>query len=543
MKQFLFLFICAISFATNTTEHSHLLDTHSILLQLSNSLDLLQKEIKTKQKLLKSSKIVDEQKLITKDLAHLFKQLQKTSNKFEELATGIDISSFKNTTNQQIDISDEIHTLIYPIITVAKSATNDMREKAILLEEIDHYSSLLPKTKDAITNLQNQLAANKVSKKVDQRIYKLLSYWKKQKALIESQYKSSKHELINVEQSKLPLFQSIQNSIRDFLKTRGFYLFEAFFISICIILVSNLFHTLVLKKLPQFRKRPRSFQIRIIDLGFRSLGFLSAGLGPMLVFYIEEDWILFSMCLLVSFGLFWVFRNALPSLWQQAVLLLNIGAVREGERVIYRNMPWVIKEIHLYSKLENPTTGLTIRLPVSELITMISRKFAPSEPWFPCKTNDWVLLSNDTYGKVEGVSLEFVDVLVEGDSTQSFSIENFVGLNPINFSNSFAIKTIAGISYNHAQACNKKVLKTFKDFIIKKLEQSSYKNQFKSVVCEVHLLNSSSIDLAMIVNFEGTAAPQYRKLTRILQQWTLDACNQNDWQIPYPQLDIHTITE
>jgi hypothetical protein len=41
----------------------------------------------------------------------------------------------------------------------------------------------------------------------------------------------------------------------------------------------------------------------------------------------------------------------LPSFIREVMLLLNIGAVREGERVVYNGIPWLVKTLNLYQYL------------------------------------------------------------------------------------------------------------------------------------------------------------------------------------------------
>ena len=96
---------------------------------------------------------------------------------------------------------------------------------------------------------------------------------------------------------------------------------------------------------------------------------------------------------------------------KQARLLLNIGPVREEERIYYQNLPWRVKNINIFTILENPDAGVKLRLPIEELVGLISRPSLPNESWFPCKLNDWVLLSDKYYGKVVGISLEFIELI------------------------------------------------------------------------------------------------------------------------------------
>ncbi|MCJ8345570.1 mechanosensitive ion channel family protein, partial [bacterium] len=178
-------------------------------------------------------------------------------------------------------------------------------------------------------------------------------------------------------------------------------------------------------------------------------------------------------------------------------------------------------------------------IPIHQLLTLVSRPNSGREPWFPCKINDWVYLSDGTYGKVTGISLEFINIIIEGGSKQVLTLENFINASPINFSQHFVIKSVLGISYKHQSQCSEKILNLLRDYIEIKLTNSGYSTDVINLSTEVELLNESSIDLAIIVIFSGVAAPSYRKLCRSLQMWSMEACTKYDWEIPFPQLSVH----
>jgi hypothetical protein len=74
--------------------------------------------------------------------------------------------------------------------------------------------------------------------------------------------------------------------------------------------------------------------------------------------------------------------------------MLNIGSVREGERLLLEGVPWKVENIHVFCSLFNPTLGMHLRLPIEQIVGMVSRPYAPEEPWFPCKKGDWVVVEN-----------------------------------------------------------------------------------------------------------------------------------------------------
>ena len=147
------------------------------------------------------------------------------------------------------------------------------------------------------------------------------------------------------------------------------------------------------------RKRGSSFGTRL----FNVLYLFFSGLGSIFVFLIVlfmfEDWVLLTLGVLVVLGILWTSKHAIPKFWSQAALLLNMGVVREGERLIYNGIPWRVKALNFYTILENPKLeGGTLRLPVKDLFDLRSREYGAEEPWFPTDKGDWVLIGDDIFG-------------------------------------------------------------------------------------------------------------------------------------------------
>ena len=51
--------------------------------------------------------------------------------------------------------------------------------------------------------------------------------------------------------------------------------------------------------------------------------------------------------------------------------------------------------------------------------------------------------------------------------------------------------------------------------------------------------SASSLDIVIIADFKGSQAPIYNRLRRSIQRWCVDACTENDWEIPFAQMVIH----
>jgi hypothetical protein len=159
-------------------------------------------------------------------------------------------------------------------------------------------------------------------------------------------------------------------------------------------------------------------------------------------------------------------------------------------------------------------------------VGLASRPSSKYEPWFPCCLNDWVLLANDYYGKVVGVSLEFIELVDIGGGHRVFIISEFFSFFPINLSTDFRKES------------TNEILKILETFIKKKIKEEGYEEGLKKLLVEFSHAGDSSLNIVIIANFTGNMAPIYNRLRRAIVRCSVDACTQNGWEIPFPQLTV-----
>ena len=512
--------------------------TVTTLIDLHNSQKILSKEIKNKTRTLKSVKTEEEKRFIKEELRYFFEQRDKLKIQFNKIATGIDASNMKKENTQESDIGDDIELLIKPLIYEAKQATADMRKKAQLQEEIDHYKSSLQKAVTANENIQNILASDNI-KNIKKELTQLKKYWEQQISLLSYSLNASLYQIGKLEEKSLSFTESFQKSSKSFFQKRGRILLEGLAVFLAVITLLELVALGFVKIFPSTAKASRSFSIRLGGLFFRFFMFILAIIAPMSIFYYEEDWVLFSFGLLVLLGLAWTFRYLLPNLWQEALLMLNIGSVREDERIYYQNLPWKVKHINIFTVLENPDSGVRLRLPIEELVHLTSRPSSKNEPWFPCRLNDWIVLSDDYYGKVVGVSLEFIEIVDIGGGHRVMLVSDFLALSPMNLSTNFRIVNVLGISYKHQKEATNIIPDILYKYIYEQLIKEGYEDGLKKLLVQFSDMGDSSLNIKIIANFGGELAPIYNRLKRFINRWAVDACTLNEWEIPFPQLTVH----
>jgi hypothetical protein len=498
----------------------------------------LTERISEKQQALAASTSETEKNSLKAELERLDKMLSSARQDFERIATGVDTGLFREKKVEPFDWKEEVVSLLKPGIMELKQMTQKARQKTELKDELSFYQELRPIARLANENLMD-LISKADDEQVKQRLERLVPEWQGQENQLLSRLEITRMQLAELESEDQSLIESSQASIRQFFKTRGLFLFIAFVACIGIVLLFRLAYLFLVKHIPGYTAEYRSFHLRALDLFFRVVTVLAALFVIILVFYVFEDWVLLSLAIVFLLGLGWAVKNTVPRFWHQSRLILNIGAVREGERVVFQGVPWLVKRINMFSMLENPDLGQTLRVPIESLMDLASRPFHRHEPWFPCRKNDWVILSDGTRGCITSLSHEMVELVMRGGAKKVYQTSDFLGMTPLNLSVNFRIKVGFGISYSLQSIATSRVLEILDAYLRERLAAEEYQEALLNLRVEFAAAGTSSLDLVVIADFDGQMAPLYNRISRAIQRWCTDACTQNNWEIPFPQLTVH----
>jgi len=419
-----------------------------------------------------------------------------------------------------------------------KFAAVDIRKKTQFRKAILQYQEQLPIIEKALNNLAKLI--DQTEDKTNQKtLKKIQSRWKKQHSLIQTELQTAQLQLDKMLADEMSLADASQSYFKTFFRQRGLYLMEAILLVISIGLIARLGYVIIKRVFPGFNRLHRSFRVRLIELLYYFSTIILMVLGPMLVFYLVEDWVLFSLGILLLIGLALTLRHAIPRYIHQIELFLNIGSVREGERILLDGLPWQVNSINVYCTLENPDAGLSQRVHIDDLVEQKSRKTEPDEPWFPCQKGEWVVLNDNIRGQVTGLSLEMVELTERGGAEVTYQMSDFLASSPRNLSHGFRLKELLGLSYDRQADTTLAIPNILLEYIKTRLIDESYQEVLCSLKVEFAQSNSSSLDLVVIADFKGEAAALYGRLRRALQRYCVEACTQYEWEIPYPQLTIH----
>ena len=501
----------------------------------------LRKEIKALKNELKFTQSETEKAETKAKLNKTEKELRGTSKNLEDIAANTDLELLRDTKELPFNLQRELFSLLEPALKEMKHATSNVRLKSQIREKIIYYEQRLPILKEALRNISVLNRANK-NPQIKAELIKMNKAWAKQRVFMESELQAKKLQLIKLETQGKSLSDNTDSFFKDFFQRRGWTLIQAFFAIIGVLILSRLIRLLFTRFLTGYAAEHRGVQFRIIDIAIRFATFLLTIIAPMIIFYIEEDWVLFSLGILVLIGMAWTLRQTIPRYWGQLELFLNIGPVREGERLMLDGIPWRVKHINMYSILENPIAGLSQRVDIDDLVDMRSRPVDDHEPWFPCKRGDWVILKDGVRGKIIGISIEMVQLIQRGGAVYTYNMSDFLSLSPKNLSKSFRVKETIGISYSHQKESTSSIVEKLKATIKKRAIDEGYEDIVQSIQVEFQQANDSSLDLVVIADFKGSSADIYNRLRRSIQRWCVDTCTENKWEIPYPQLTLHSET-
>ena len=498
----------------------------------------LNQRITEKKALLEKSTSETEKTNLESEIAKMDKQLNDARTDFERIATGVDIGLFLGKKDETFDWKEELVALVEPGIKEIKRMTVNARNKTKLKDEVAYYERLVLVSSNAAKNI-SALVSKTEDREVKKNLEALLPEWKSIEKQITNKLHIANMQLSEMNGQERSLIESSGISIKKFFRTRGLFLIIAVVACILSLLLLRLGTRHLIRLIPGYHLPYKPFHIRLFELLARTAAMVLTLFVLVLVFYVFEDWVLLSLSIVFFLGLGWTVRNTLPRFWKQSGLMLNIGAVREGERMIFQGVPWIVKSINLFCELENPYLKTILRLPIEALLDQVSRPFHEDEPWFPCTKNDWVILADGTWGRVKGLSHEMVEIIQPSGTQKIYQTPDFLAQTPLNLSKNFTLRSVFGLSYDLQKDITSEIPDILLAYIKGAVKKEGYENGLLSLQVEFFSAGSSSLDLVVIADFKGEMAPSYYKLSRAVQKWCVEACNANNWEIPFPQLRVH----
>jgi predicted nucleic acid-binding Zn-ribbon protein len=529
--------------ATNNvdTPAAPLTSTLITLRALTDSMTALRAQLAEQNRLAKSGENESANETAVKEAAALQARLDQAQRDFETIATGINPGNADPATNlTQFDVAAELTEMVQPLIREVKAATEQPRMIEQLRTQIASEEARLEEVKSAVANVEKTLASlgstreGSAEATLKKHLQDTLEKWKYAEREARAAVEVVKHRLDDVLAKKKSVWETLSHATSSFFLTRGRNIFVAILAVVGSVVAMRAARRWLVRRSPWHVKTDGGlpFAARVFDVAWYGAAVFLAVLMALTVLYFAGDWLLLGLCLIALIGVVLGARTAIPKYYNQARLMLNFGEVREGERILYQGLPWMVKSLNMFSELRNPALrNGRLRVPLSQLAQSTSRPIEKDEPWFPCVEGDWVQLSDGTFGRVVCITHEFVQVVLLGGSRKTYPTAAFLAQNPQNHAAGFRVSTIIRLDHKHRDEATRSIPPALTKALHEGLLKDYKADLIKNIMTEFRAATTTALELEVLADFTGEMAGNFTNLQRKLQMLALDACNQHDWKL------------
>lgn len=506
------------------------------------SIEQLEHDLSAKQAELRSPRAEGRQDEVTQQIQTIGAKLRTLREQFTEIATGVEPQAFtKPKEERRFDWQQRLLELVEPVLNELGRLTARPREIDGLRTQLGRYREQRHLIDQALENIQ-ALAAPPDDPTLLPYVTKLRRDWEQRSKDLTTQERIANQQLEQRLGEQMSVAESVQNLFQLFFRSRGRNVllaagaFAGFWLA---------WHWLfrVIQRWSPLHRQGATFAARLFDvlyMGFTVLGAILVALG---VLYLLGDWVLLTLAFLFLLGLAWTSRTMVPKYWGEAMLMLNLGPLREGERVIYHGLPWRVQSLNFYTRLVNPLLmGGDIRVPLHECLTLHSRPSVEREVWFPTREGDWILLGSESLARVVLQTPEIVRVVFLGGSQQTLSTTAFLDQHPTVLSTGFRLSIQFGVDYQHQALVTREIPAQLEARLQRDLQAAGHAEELMHLAVEFDEAGASALNLRVLADFAGAAAPRWLLLRRAMQRICVDACNDHGWVIPFTQVTLHLAT-
>lgn len=457
----------------------------------------------------------------------------------ETIATGsVDRKLFEDSTSQEKrDWREDVSLIAQPVLDSLKEITEKPRRIKELNELIERKNNEIAVSATALTHL-SQTSPSNDAQSLHGSLLNLTNKWQKRQDDAKNHIQVAQIQLKGL-QGDQPISKTIYAALINFAKGRGLTILMAIaaawlvWISVRLLLKTYQ-HTLVDKHQKDSRTR-----YRLAKYSVQALTFTLILIAVFIVFYERHDVLLLGLLILLIVGFVLNAKQLLPRYVKEARLLLNLGAMREGERIIYNELPYRVESINMYTIFKNPELDGALRIPLAEL-TKISSRPIDADSWFPTSKGDVVSMNDGTLLVVLSQNPDTVELKKRGGELWSVPTAQFYSMPMTNLSRlgTFGVDSTFGVDYNHQHISANEIPDKFKHSVSASIKSSDLGHALKEVRVELAEAGNSSINYWIFVTLDSAVAFSYFRVERIIQSACIEACSVNEWSIPFPHISL-----
>ena len=476
-----------------------------------------------------------------KDLGEKLKAVNGELSQFDDqvvsLATGVSQNELRPV-NEKFELQQELEQLIRPFVWILKSATENARQIEHLKRTLLAATQQEKTAADAVARIRPMIDEAPKEGPVVERLQTILQDWEKRRIAAKDLATTADQQLQARLSERVNATDTASRAFSSFFSHRGRNLSFGVLAFAGVVLIMRLLRRIILMLIGA--PRNRSFPVRLGALIYDVATAATAFGTTIAIFNRYNDWLLTGFMLLLFIAIGWFILKSLPNLFEQITLLLNLGAVQEGERVMFNGVPWKVTKLDLYTSLENPALkGGSFTVPVRELKGQHSRPMNEREKWFPSEEGDWVVLDNGLWAEVILQSPESVHLREEGGAVTHFTTQTFLEQNPKNVSSGFRSTIEFGIDYAHQSIAADEVPGIMREHVDREIRKIVDPDKLLGIYVTLFRAGSSSLDYEIEVDVAPGTGHLYEPIEHALARIAVECCSENRWTIPFPQLTLH----
>lgn len=475
---------------------------------------------------------------LDKTIAAAQKQLDDLRQQFIEFATD-NYELLHNDEPQQLDINlqQEVLQVIYPLLREMKQLSERPRTLEKISSQIAFYQQRTEALDKGLNHLREVIAQTN-DRMLLGPLRKLESTATDAQNDVQQKLDTLQRRQADLQNDSPPLWTSLGTALRDFTTGMGWHFLIAAGLSTATYLLVQLLSRLPLPLLERRKLHAYTFIERSVFFLARVIGALLASTVLLIALYSQGEWVLLGVAVILFLGVVFGLKNLLPNYLVEIRTVLNLGSVRQDERLTYNGLSWRIADLDFYTTLHNPALSGVLRVPLTQIAKLSSRPFHSDEPWFPTAERDWVQMSDGTKGWVMRQTPDFVQLNV-GESVITYRTEKFLEGRPQNLSTGFAVSSIFGLDYQHQSDVLTTIEPQLQTYLQEALTQQDFASDCLHISAEFASASASSLDFRLLALFKGEAAENLGRIQRWLQRAALECANANGWEIPFPQMRVH----
>ena len=465
-------------------------------------------------------------------------RLEEIRNRFRESAAGIDDSLFETQPEEAFSWENTLGKILEPVLDEIEKATAASRKRAQLEEETAFFEERAKVAEQALSRL-SQTIAEATNPALVEALKAERERWRERLVLAESRANAARLELRGFKANNPGVIGGTTSFIRDFLAERGLNLLLGILAAMGVFFGLRILLLLFRGIGPSTRSN--TFAGRLFLLLTNLLSVIGAIAALLVTFSAAGDLFLLGIVLIFLIGAAWAGIRVVPQFVESLKLILNIGMVREEQRIEFDGVPWNVASLGFACILENKDLDhARQQLPVRHLVGLHSRPWCADEPAFPMRRGEWVQLADKTIGESIAQSPGMITLREWGGALVTYPTPDFLNQRPRNLSrNGFRVLSRFRLDYGHREEVTTTIREQLEEALRTGIPEIVGDGAVREARVRFAAARTSSLDLEAEVDLDGSAAPQYRELRFWIQQIFVEACQRHGLTIPFPHITVH----